>query len=75
MTALMMAVFGWACFRDGEGFVALFDATPKVVAAALGYIRWVVPSYVALGIGIVLGSAVQGAGSVPFRCWTGAAFR
>lgn len=61
--AIMMAVFAWACVAYGRGFIELFDSTPEVVQASLGYINSVVPSYVLLGVGIVLGSAVQGAGA------------
>lgn len=66
--ATMMAVFAWACVAYGRGFIELFDSTPAVVAASLGYINWVVPSYVLLGVGIVLGSAVQGAGATRLSC-------
>jgi Na+-driven multidrug efflux pump len=34
-----------------------------VLRPALSYLRWVGASYVGLGIGIVLGSAIQGAGA------------
>jgi Na+-driven multidrug efflux pump len=41
----------------------LFDATPSVVDDAMHYLSIVAPGYVGLGIGIVLGSAIQGAGA------------
>jgi Na+-driven multidrug efflux pump len=43
--------------------VAWFDDQPSVVRTALTYFRWVGLSYVGLGVGIVLGSAAQGAGA------------
>ncbi|MBI5532632.1 MAG: MATE family efflux transporter [Deltaproteobacteria bacterium] len=46
----------------GETVVAFFTDEPTVVQIAMGYLRTVSPSYIALGIGIVLGSAMQGAG-------------
>jgi Na+-driven multidrug efflux pump len=47
---------------DAE-IVGFFDPTKSVVEFASGYLQWVSPSYVALGVGIVLGSAMQGAGA------------
>lgn len=47
----------------GSPVVRFFDADPKVVGVALGYLSVVAPSYVPLGIGIVLGSAMTGAGA------------
>lgn len=56
----LLAVF----YRQSAGpIVAFFDRTPAVVAFASEYVRWVGPSYVFLGMGIVLGSAIQGAGA------------
>ncbi|MBC8074505.1 MAG: MATE family efflux transporter, partial [Chloroflexales bacterium] len=46
--------------------VGFFDQDPKVLAIAQSYLFWVAPSYVALGMGIVLGSVMQGAGA-PLR--------
>jgi putative MATE family efflux protein len=61
--ALMMVALALAYRTYGRDIVAFFDADPAVVAFAVDYVRWVGPSYVALGIGIVLGSAIQGAGA------------
>jgi MATE family, multidrug efflux pump len=61
--AIMMAAFAAACSVYGTQFVKLFDSTPEVVAAAMQYLGMVAPGYVGLGIGIVLGSAIQGAGA------------
>lgn len=61
--SVMMAVFALVCFFEGDHFIAFFDATPHVVQTAHDYLRWVSPSYVGLGVGIVLGSAIQGAGA------------
>lgn len=47
----------------GDTIVAFFDPTAAVVQMAREYLRWVGPSYVGLGIGIVLGAAIQGAGA------------
>lgn len=59
----MMALLAVVYRGYGGAIVAFFDGTPRVVAFAVEYIRWVGPSYVGLGIGIVLGSAIQGAGA------------
>ena len=61
--AIMMAAFAAACSLWGKQFVMLFDSTPAVVDAAMEYLAMVAPGYVGLGIGIVLGSAIQGAGA------------
>lgn len=61
--AIMMAAFAVACSLWGKQFVMLFDSTPEVVDAAMAYLGMVAPGYVGLGIGIVLGSAIQGAGA------------
>jgi putative MATE family efflux protein len=47
----------------GEPIIRFFDEYPPVVGIALGYLRTIAPSYVALGLGIVLGSAMTGAGA------------
>jgi Na+-driven multidrug efflux pump len=49
--------------RFGESIVRFFDEDARVVSVALGYLGVVAPSYVALGLGIVLGSAMTGAGA------------
>jgi Na+-driven multidrug efflux pump len=58
MTLLMLA------YRNfGLPVVRFFDEDPSVVAVALGYLSAVAPSYLPLGVGIVLGSAMTGAGA------------
>jgi putative MATE family efflux protein len=61
--ALMMSAFAFACTVWGEPMIAFFSPDAGVVETGLEYFRWVAPSYVGLGIGIVLGSAIQGAGA------------
>ena len=61
--AAMMTAFALLCLFAGEQLVAFFTPTPGVVAIGVEYFQWVAPSYVGLGIGIVLGSAIQGAGA------------
>lgn len=61
--SVMMLLFAVACFVYGRELVGLFTQDEAVIQAALGYFTWVAPSYVGLGIGIVLGSAIQGAGA------------
>jgi Na+-driven multidrug efflux pump len=61
--AAMMAVLFVLYRAYAPQVVAFFDGSPTVVRFATEYITWVGPSYVALGVGIVLGSAIQGAGA------------
>jgi putative MATE family efflux protein len=61
--ALMMGAFALACNLWGPSMLGVFTADPAVLQTGLDYFRWVTPSYVGLGIGIVLGSAIQGAGA------------
>ena len=61
--AAMMGALAICYVVYGERIVGFFDSDPKVLAPALSYLEWVGPSYVGLGIGIVLGSAIQGAGA------------
>src|SRR5690606_19554045 len=61
--ALMMGAFALACVAWGPEMVEFFTTDATVVQTGLEYFRWVAPSYVGLGIGIVLGSAIQGAGA------------
>ncbi|MET0591819.1 MAG: MATE family efflux transporter [Polyangiaceae bacterium] len=49
--------------RYGASIVSFFDEDANVVKIALGYLAVVAPSYLALGLGIVLGSAMTGAGA------------
>jgi putative MATE family efflux protein len=61
--ALMMAVVALVYIFFGSQIVGFFDSNPEVLAPALSYFKWVGASYVGLGVGIVLGSAIQGAGA------------
>jgi Na+-driven multidrug efflux pump len=61
--AAMMAVLFVVYRVYAPEVVAVFDGTAPVVRFATDYITWVGPSYIALGVGIVLGSAIQGAGA------------
>jgi putative MATE family efflux protein len=58
-----MAILVLLYRRFGEPIVRFFDEDTRVVTVALGYLDVVAPSYVALGLGIVLGSAMTGAGA------------
>jgi Na+-driven multidrug efflux pump len=59
----MMAGIAALYLLFGRELVEFFDSEPRVVEAALIYFERVGFSYVGLGIGIVLGSAMQGAGA------------
>ena len=59
----MMAALACAYTFYGQHIVGFFDSDPEVLRPALSYFKWVGASYVGLGIGIVLGSAIQGAGA------------
>ncbi|HVJ14939.1 MAG TPA: MATE family efflux transporter [Polyangiaceae bacterium] len=59
MMAALAAIYG----AFGRELVAFFDEEERVIDIALGYFRWVGPTYVGLGVGIVLGAAMQGAGA------------
>ncbi len=61
--AAMMAAIALIYRSFGAEIVGLFDDGHDVVAVAVEYFRWVGISYIALGIGVVLGSAIQGAGA------------
>jgi Na+-driven multidrug efflux pump len=50
-------------YLAGESILRIFDDDPAPVAIALDYLRVVAPSYLALGVGIVLGNAMTGAGA------------
>lgn len=64
--ALMMAALALLYVVYSAELVGFFAQAPRVLAVAHDYLAWVAPSYVALGVGIVLGSAMQGAGT-PLR--------
>jgi putative MATE family efflux protein len=50
-------------FRAGESVLRIFDDQTPPVLIALDYLHVVAPSYFALGLGIVLGNAMAGAGA------------
>ena len=60
VTNVLLIVF---VFAYGEAILRVFDDDAGPVAIALQYLQVVAPSYVALGIGIVLGNAMAGAGA------------
>lgn len=60
---VMMALLAVVYVLFATPIVSFFDAEPPVLDVARSYLSWVAPSYVALGIGIVLGSVMQGAGA------------
>lgn len=61
--AVMMGCLALTYRGFGASIVAWFDPEPAVVATALTYFSWVGLSYLGLGVGIVLGAAMQGAGA------------
>ena len=61
--AAMMALLALAYRGYGAEIIGFFDRRPEVVALGQSYVDVVGPSYVGLGLGIVLGSAIQGAGA------------
>jgi putative MATE family efflux protein len=60
--ALMMAGLALVYVGFGRSIIAFFDSSPAVVTVAVDYLQTVAFSYVGLGVGIVLGSAIQSAG-------------
>lgn len=61
--AIMMAAFAGLCAVGGSVLISAFSSDPRVIDIGVEYFAWVAPSYVALGTGVVLGSAIQGAGA------------
>jgi putative MATE family efflux protein len=61
--AVMMAALAGAYWVWGDKIVGFFDHSPEVLRVGVSYVRYVGWSYVGLGVGIVLGSAIQGAGA------------
>lgn len=61
--AAMMALLAIAYRAFGSHIIAFFDESPRVVEVGVSYVGAVGFSYVGLGIGIVLGAAIQGAGA------------
>lgn len=60
--ALMLAI-AIAFQRASTEIVRFFDEDPKVLAIAVGYVAVVSWSYLGLGTGVVLGSAITGSGA------------
>lgn len=58
----MMAILAYVYIALGRRIIEFFSGSPQVVQLGLDYIRTVSISYVGLGIGIVLGAAIQSAG-------------
>jgi putative MATE family efflux protein len=59
----MMFVFAIGCHFWGREMIEFFSPDKHVIDTALSYFKWVAPTYVGLGVGITLGSAIQGAGA------------
>ncbi len=60
---VMMIALALVYRSYGESIIAFFDHNPTVIGIGLSYVKVVGPSYLGLGIGIVLGAAIQGAGA------------
>jgi len=60
---LFMLALAIAYRLAGPSSVRFFDEDPEVVSLAVQYMLVVSPSYLALGVGLVLGSAIAGAGA------------
>jgi putative MATE family efflux protein len=58
----MMALLSVVYYSHGPAIVRFFDEEPVVVELSQKYMHIVGPSYVGLGVGIVLGAALQAAG-------------
>jgi putative MATE family efflux protein len=61
--AALMVLIAAAYQAAGRPIVEFFDKDPRVVSISTTYIAYVVWSYVGLGTGVVLGSAITGAGA------------
>ncbi|MBK7586031.1 MAG: MATE family efflux transporter [Myxococcales bacterium] len=61
--AAMMALLAIAYRVWGGDIVGFFDRDQQVIDLGVSYVGTVGPSYIGLGIGIVLGAAIQGAGA------------
>jgi len=59
--AAMMALLAIIYVVFGQPIVEFFSDSPRVVDLARSYLRIVGPSYVGLGVGVVLGAAMQAA--------------
>jgi putative MATE family efflux protein len=60
---ICMFAIGIAYHYAGEPIIRFFDSDPRVVSVAIGYVGVVAWSYVGLGMGVILGSAINGAGA------------
>jgi putative MATE family efflux protein len=58
-----------AILLAGESILHIFDDDPAPVGIALEYLRAVAPSYLGLGLGVVLGNAMAGAGATRTTMW------
>jgi len=56
-------------FGAGEAILRVFDDDAGPVHLALVYLRIVAPSYLGLGVGVVLGNAMAGAGATRTTFW------
>jgi Na+-driven multidrug efflux pump len=56
-------------FFAGERILRVFDEDPGPVRVALLYLQVVAPSYLGLGVGVVLGNAMAGAGATRTTFW------
>jgi Na+-driven multidrug efflux pump len=64
-SALLFALVLWA----GASVLRLFDSDEAPVAIGLEYLHAVAPSWIALGVGVVLGNAMAGAGATRTTMW------
>jgi putative MATE family efflux protein len=64
--AVMMALLALMYRSFGGEIARFFDDDPKIISLALEYFNLVGWSYLGLGVGIALGSAIQGAGSTRY---------
>jgi MATE family, multidrug efflux pump len=53
----------------GDAILRVFDRDPAPVAIGIDYLRVVAPSYLGLGVGVVLGNAMAGAGATRTTMW------
>jgi MATE family multidrug resistance protein len=58
-----------AVFTVGQRILRVFDDDPAPVAIATQYLYTVAPSYLCLGVGVVLGNAMAGAGATRTTMW------
>jgi putative MATE family efflux protein len=61
--AIMMGLIAGGYMLWGKELVSFFDPDSTITSIAQGYFRWVGATYLGLGVGIVLGAAMQGAGA------------